>query len=157
MIDHSGRIRCREGLEGRAEKAFQFSDPRDGRHPGCRMPKLFVGPVDTRDDVFDHNSRPDDTFLVGSGYFIIYRADVEGELFLVDAASERLLATASLQPGEEHEMIYDIRDKKLAANLDALGIDPQRSSSSCSLFHAVNQKEHSMLRPADGRTLLPEF
>ena len=57
----------------------------------------------------------------------IYRADVEGELFLVDESSERLLATVSLQPGEEHEIIYDIKDEKLAANLDALGIDPEKA------------------------------
>ena len=82
---------------------------------------------DLRKDVFDHEGMPDDKYLVGGGYFIIYRADVEGELFLVDEASERLLATVSLQPGEDHEMIYDIRDEKLAANLDALGIDPKKA------------------------------
>ncbi|HSR88710.1 MAG TPA: hypothetical protein VLL07_07120 [Pontiella sp.] len=80
---------------------------------------------DVRNDAFDHNGIPDSRFLVGGGYFIIYRADVEGELFLVEEVSERLLATVSLQSGEDHEMVYDIRDEKLAANLDALGIDPK--------------------------------
>jgi hypothetical protein len=70
---------------------------------------------------------PDSRYLVGGGYYIIYRADVEGELFLVDEASERLLATVSLLPGEDHEMIYDIRDENLSANLDALGIDPKKA------------------------------
>ena len=92
---------------------------------GCQS--VSPGRYDRRDDVFDHDGMPDSQFLVGGGYFIIYRADVEGELFLVDEASERLLATVSLKPGEEHEMIYDIRDEKLAANLDALGIDPQKA------------------------------
>ena len=92
---------------------------------GCQS--LPWNRYDLRDDVFDYDGTPDSKYLVGGGYFIIYRADVEGELFLVDEASERLLATVSLQPGEEHEMIYDIRDEKLAANLDALGIDPQKA------------------------------
>lgn len=92
---------------------------------GCQ--NLAMSRYDVRDDVFDHDGMPDSKFLVGGGYFIIYRADVEGELFLVDEASERLLATVSLQPGEDHEMIYDIRDEKLAANLDSLGIDPKKA------------------------------
>lgn len=92
---------------------------------GCQS--LSLGRYKMRDDVFDHDGMPDDKFLVGGGYFIIYRADVEGELFLVDEASERLLATVSLQPGEDHEMIYDIRDEKLAANLDSLGMDPKQA------------------------------
>ena len=92
---------------------------------GCQ--NFSLGRDKARDDVFDHDGMPDSKFLVGGGYVIIYRADVEGELFLVDKASERLLATVSLQPGEEHEMIYDIRDEKLAANLDALGIDPKKA------------------------------
>ena len=92
---------------------------------GCRT--LSPGRDELRTDVFDHDGIPDSRFLVGGGYFIIYRADVQGELFLVDETSERLLATVSLQPGEDHEMIYDIRDEKLAASLDALGIDPKKA------------------------------
>ena len=92
---------------------------------GCQ--NLPWNRYDLRDDVFDYDGMPDSKFLVGGGYFIIYRADVEGELFLVDESSERLLATVSLQPGEEHEIIYDIKDEKLAANLDALGIDPEKA------------------------------
>jgi hypothetical protein len=92
---------------------------------GCQ--NFPAGRNNPRSDVFDHDGMPDEKYLVGGGYFIIYRADVEGELFLVDEASERLLATVSLQPGEDHEMIYDIRDEKLAASLDALGIDPEKA------------------------------
>ena len=80
-----------------------------------------------KDDVFDFDGMPDRKYLVGGGYFIVYRATTAGELFLADDASDRLLATVSLQPGEEHEIIYDIMDEKMAANLDALGIDPQKA------------------------------
>jgi hypothetical protein len=93
----------------------------------CGCQNLSLNRNDLQKDVFDHDGMPDSKYLVGGGYFIIYRADVEGELFLVDEASERLLATISLQPGEDHEMIYDIRDEKLAANLDSLGIDPKKA------------------------------
>jgi hypothetical protein len=71
---------------------------------------------------------PGSEFLVGGGYVIRYRARVEGTLYLADENSQRLLATVSLQAGEAHHMEFDIEDEKLAANLDALGIDPQLAS-----------------------------
>lgn len=81
----------------------------------------------SNEEVFDYEGMPDEKYLVGGGYFISYRAMEEGELFLVDTASERLLATVSLQPGEDHQMVYDITDEKLAANLESLGIDPKKA------------------------------
>lgn len=80
-----------------------------------------------RADIFNYAGLPEKEYLVGGGYFISYRATVAGDLFLADEPSGRLIATVSLQPGEEHEMIYDITDEKLSKNLDALGIDPQKA------------------------------
>jgi len=37
------------------------------------------------------------------------------------------LATISLQPGEEHELEFDIQDEMLAEKLAALGIDPEKA------------------------------
>ncbi|MEE9367393.1 MAG: hypothetical protein V3V05_00865 [Pontiella sp.] len=79
-------------------------------------------------DVFNFAGIPSREYLVGGGYMIRYRASVEGVLYLADEKSERLLATISLQPGESHEMEFDIEDEKLAANLDALGIDPTKAN-----------------------------
>lgn len=71
---------------------------------------------------------PSSEYMVGGGYVIRYRAPVQGTLYLADENSQRLLATVSLQAGEAHTMEYDIADEKLAANLDALGIDPELAS-----------------------------
>ncbi|VGO19034.1 hypothetical protein [Pontiella sulfatireligans] len=83
--------------------------------------------VEVRKNNFDFDGIPGREYLVGGGYTIIYRAPVEGDLYLADESSERLLATVSLQAGEEHEMEFDIQDEKLSANLDAIGIDPQKA------------------------------
>ena len=78
-------------------------------------------------DVFDYDGMPDSQYLVGGGYFINYRAPVEGDLYIADDDSNRLLATITLQPGENHELIYDVKDQTLTANLEALGIDPKKA------------------------------
>ncbi len=49
----------------------------------------------------------------------------QSSLYLADEKSNRLLATISLQPGEEHDIVYDVNDENLASKLDALGIDPK--------------------------------
>ena len=99
---------------------------------GCQAWSLSAEKLDQgyqlKDNVFDFEGLPDRQFLVGGGYFIVYRAAAEGDLYLADDASDRLLATVSLQAGEEHEMIYDISDEKLAANLESLGIDPKKAA-----------------------------
>jgi hypothetical protein len=77
--------------------------------------------------VFDFDGIPDRRYLVGGGYLIHYRAQVAGELFVADEYTDRLLATISLQPGEEHEIEYDINDEKLSANLESIGIDPKKA------------------------------
>ena len=82
---------------------------------------------EVKKNVFDFDGIPGREYLVGGGYKISYRAHVEGDLYLADEESHRLLATISLQPGEEHEMEYDIHDEKLAEKLDALGIDPKKA------------------------------
>ena len=71
---------------------------------------------------------PSSEYLVGGGYVIRYRARVAGTMYLADENSRRLLSTVSLQAGESHHMEYDIENEKLAANLDALGIDPELAS-----------------------------
>ena len=76
-------------------------------------------------DPFDFDGLPSREYLVGGGYFIRYRAEVEGDLFIADENSNRLLVTVSLLPGEKHEIIYDVNDEKLDDNLRALGIDPK--------------------------------
>ena len=82
-------------------------------------------PVEVKKNVFDFDGIPGRQYLVGGGYKINYRASVEGDLYLADEESKRLLATISLQPGEEHDIVYDVNDENLAAKLDALGIDPK--------------------------------
>jgi hypothetical protein len=82
---------------------------------------------EVKKNIFDFDGIPAREYLVGGGYKISYRARVEGDLYLADEASNRLLATISLQPGEEHEMEYDVNDEKLAANLESLGIDPKKA------------------------------
>ncbi len=85
-------------------------------------------PVSIRESVFDYDGTPDKKYLVGGGYFIVYRARRAGELFLADDSSNRLLATISLDPGEEQELIYDVNDEGMIKNLEALGIDPTKAS-----------------------------
>jgi len=77
---------------------------------------------------FDYEGLPTREYLVGGGYRISYRARTEGDLYIADQHSRRLLATISLQPGEKHEIIYDVNDEKLARNLAALGIDPKKAT-----------------------------
>jgi len=76
-------------------------------------------------DPFNFDGLPDREYLVGGGYVIRYRADAEGDLFIADENSSRLLATVTLLEGEKYEMIYDVNDEKLDDNLRALGIDPK--------------------------------
>jgi hypothetical protein len=83
--------------------------------------------VDLKVNLFDFDGMPGRDYLVGGGYFISYRAAVEGDLYLADDYGDRLLATISLQPGEKHEIIYDVNDEQLSANLQALGIDPKKA------------------------------
>jgi hypothetical protein len=82
-------------------------------------------PVEVKRNVFDFDGIPGHQYLVGGGYKINYRASVEGDLYLADEKSNRLLATISLQPGEEHDIVYDVNDENLASKLEALGIDPK--------------------------------
>lgn len=82
---------------------------------------------EVKTDIFDFDGIPAREYLVGGGYKISYRALVEGDLYLADTESHRLLATISLQPGEKQVMEYDIQDENLAENLDALGIDPKKA------------------------------
>ena len=93
---------------------------------GCQS--LPWNRYDLRDDVFDYDGMPDSKFLVGGGYFIIYRADVEGELFLVDESSERLLATVSLTSGGTPQATAASATRSVAAG--ARAAIPSASSSS---------------------------
>ena len=74
---------------------------------------------------FDYGGVPGQEYLVGGGYHISYRAKVEGDLFLAEEQTNRLLATISLEPGEKHEIKYDVNDQQMIANLQSLGIDPK--------------------------------
>jgi hypothetical protein len=96
---------------------------------GCRSWMAGEEPPvqEIKKNVFDFDGIPAREYLVGGGYKISYRAHIEGDLYLADRESGRLLATISLQPGEEHEMEYDINDENLAAKLDSLGIDPKKA------------------------------
>lgn len=91
---------------------------------GCRI----MTDNDVSKQALGFDGIPSSEYLVGGGYVIRYRAQVAGTLYLADENSQRLLATVSLQSGESHHMEYNIEDEKLAANLDALGIDPQLAS-----------------------------
>ena len=94
---------------------------------GCESMNFGGSSYKPKDNVFDYEGMLDDQYLVGGGYFIVYRAKVEGVLYLADDSSDRLLATISLEAGEDHEIIYDITDEKLATNLESLGIDPKKA------------------------------
>jgi hypothetical protein len=84
---------------------------------GCQSMKK-----DTR---FDYGGVPGQEYLVGGGYHISYRAKVDGDLFLAEEHTNRLLATITLEPGEKHEIKYDVNDQQMIANLQSLGIDPK--------------------------------
>jgi hypothetical protein len=73
----------------------------------------------------DYGGVPGEEYLVGGGYHISYRARVEGDLFLAEEQTNRLLATITLEPGEKHEIKYDVNDQQMIANLQSLGIDPK--------------------------------
>ena len=77
-----------------------------------------------RDSRFDYGGVPGEEYLVGGGYHISYRAMVEGDMFLAEEQTNRLLATITLEPGEKHEIKYDVNDQQMIANLQSLGIDP---------------------------------
>jgi hypothetical protein len=77
--------------------------------------------------LFDFEGIPSREYLVGGGYMIRYRASVEGDLYIAEKTSNRLLATVSLQPGEQHELEFDINDEKLTANLEKIGIDAKKA------------------------------
>jgi hypothetical protein len=93
---------------------------------GCRT--LTLPRMGPRTNTLGHDGIPEQEYLVGGGYKIIYRAHVDGVLYLADQNSRRLLATVSLQAGERHIMEYDVHDERLAGNLDALGIDPKQAA-----------------------------
>lgn len=90
-------------------------------------PAVVVDEV-VEEKIFDFEGIPSDDYLVGGGYKIVYRATVEGDLYIAEKSSNRLLATISLQPGEKHEMEYDINDEKLSDNLETVGIDAKKAS-----------------------------
>lgn len=85
-------------------------------------------PAEEEVKLFDYDGMPNREFLIGGGYMISYRAKEEGVLYVAEHHSKKLLSTISLQPGEEHEMHFDINDEKLATNLVAIGIDPQKAA-----------------------------
>jgi hypothetical protein len=91
---------------------------------GCQM--LSSGKSNR--DQFDYGGVPGREFLVGGGYHISYRALVEGDLFLVEEHSNRLLATITLEAGEKHEIKYDVNDDHMISNLKSLGIDPTQAA-----------------------------
>ena len=93
--------------------------------PGVTNQETPKPEYELKSDIFDFDGLPSREFLVGGGYFVSFRAPVEGELYIADDHTNRLLATISLQPGEKHEIIYDVNDEKLAANFAALGFDPE--------------------------------
>jgi hypothetical protein len=77
--------------------------------------------------LFDFEGIPSREYLVGGGYIIRYRASVDGDLYIAEKTSNRLLATVSLQPGEQHELEFDINDANLTANLEKVGIDAKKA------------------------------
>ena len=91
---------------------------------GCQL----MGSGKSASDQFDYDGVPSREYLVGGGYHISYRAVVEGNLFLVEEHSNRLLATITLEPGEKHEIKYDVNDDHMISNLKSLGIDPTQAT-----------------------------
>ncbi len=92
---------------------------------GCQ---IYQPPVEEEVALFDYDGLPNREYLVGGGYMVSYRAKEEGVLYVAEEHSKKLLATISLQPGEKHDMHFDINDEKLATNLEAMGIDPQKAT-----------------------------
>ena len=84
-------------------------------------------PEETGFSLFDFDGMPSREYLVGGGYKIRYRAPVAGDLYIAEKTSSRLLATISLEPGEQHEMEFDINDENLTANLEKVGIDAKKA------------------------------
>ena len=79
-------------------------------------------------NLFGFDGVPAREYLVGGGYMIRYQAQAEGELYIAEQNSNRLLATISLQAGEFYEVDYDIHNPELSENLEKLGMDPKKAS-----------------------------
>ena len=90
---------------------------------GCQSMKSGTA----KNGQFDYDGMPARKYIVGGGYHISYRAMVEGDLFLAEDHSNRLLATITLQPGEKHEVQYDVNNTDMISNLKSLGIDPAQA------------------------------
>jgi hypothetical protein len=91
---------------------------------GCQLIRSGAA----RNGLFDYEGMPGREYLVGGGYRISYRARVEGDLFLAEDHSNRLLATITLEPGEKHDITYDVNNKEMIENLQSLGIDPKQAT-----------------------------
>jgi len=96
---------------------------------GCQMTKPLPAeePVEMEASIFDFEGLPSSDYYVGGGFVIRYRAKEDGVLYIAEDDTKRLLATISLAAGEKHEIVYDINDEDMAANLAKVGIDPLKA------------------------------
>ncbi|MCE5185168.1 MAG: hypothetical protein LLF76_03480 [Planctomycetaceae bacterium] len=74
---------------------------------------------------FHDNGIPKQQYYVGGGYKLTYRAPgVRGTLYIVEAVSQKLILTESLDQLEAFNLDIDPREEDMHMRLKSFGIDP---------------------------------